>query len=77
MRPRIRALTLRARLTVLVVSAVAVAVVAVSLTSWLVTRANLYRQFDAQLQAYAQVAAKSVTPAEALTALRSDRKSVV
>ncbi|HEY2060787.1 MAG TPA: ATP-binding protein [Amycolatopsis sp.] len=71
MRPRIRALTLRARLTVLVVSAVAVAVVAVSLTSWLVTRANLYRQFDAQLQAYAQVAAKSATPAEALTALRT------
>ncbi|HEY3711117.1 MAG TPA: ATP-binding protein [Amycolatopsis sp.] len=71
MRPRIRALTLRARLTVLVVSAVAVAVVAVSLTSWLVTRANLYRQFDAQLQAYAQVAAKSASPAEALAALRS------
>ncbi|MGH8922647.1 MAG: ATP-binding protein, partial [Acidimicrobiales bacterium] len=51
--------------------AVAVAVVAVSLTSWLVTRANLYRQFDAQLQAYSQVAAKSASPAEALAALQS------
>ncbi|MEV0068096.1 ATP-binding protein [Amycolatopsis sp. NPDC050768] len=71
MKRRLPDLTLRARLTVLVVAAVAVAVVAVSLTSWLVTQASLYRQFDAQLQAYAQVAAKSASPADALATLRS------
>ncbi|MEU4674454.1 hypothetical protein AB0F91_42475 [Amycolatopsis sp. NPDC023774] len=71
MRRRLPDLTLRARLTVLAVAAVAVAVVAVSLTSWLVTQASLYRQFDAQLQAYAQVAAKSASPADALATLRS------
>ncbi|MEW2503832.1 HAMP domain-containing sensor histidine kinase [Amycolatopsis sp. NPDC047767] len=71
MKRRLPELTLRARLTVLVVAAVAVAVVAVSLTSWLVTQASLYRQFDAQLQAYAQVAAKSASPADALATLRT------
>ena len=50
--------SLRTRLTVLVASAMAAAVVVMWLSTWLLLRANLYVEFDAQLQTYAQVAAK-------------------
>jgi two-component system sensor histidine kinase MprB len=53
------------------VGAVAVAVVGVALSSYLIVRAKLYQQFDVQLKSYAQLAAKSGSPAEALTTLRS------
>ncbi len=73
MKPRLRwrERSLRTRLTVLVAVAVAVAVVVMSLTSWVLTRTYLYLQFDAQLQTYAQVAAKSASPSEALATLRT------
>ncbi|WP_329048452.1 HAMP domain-containing histidine kinase [Amycolatopsis sp. NBC_01488] len=70
-RPRWKTLSLRARLGVLVAGAVAVAVVTVSASSWSITRANLYDQFDARLQSYAQLAAKTSSPEEALATLRS------
>jgi two-component system, OmpR family, sensor histidine kinase MprB len=66
-----RRLSLRGRLTVLVTAAVAIAVVGVAVTSWLLVRGRLYQQFDAQLRSYAQLAAQSPTPAAALAALRS------
>ncbi|MEV5721563.1 HAMP domain-containing sensor histidine kinase [Amycolatopsis mediterranei] len=69
--PRWKTLTLRARLGVLVAAAVAVAVVTVSAISWSITRANLYDQFDARLQSYAQLAAKTSSPEEALATLQS------
>lgn len=73
MKPRLRwrERSLRARLTVLVAVAVAVAVVVMSLAAWALTRTYLYLQFDAQLQTYAQVAAKAASPAEALSTLRT------
>jgi two-component system sensor histidine kinase MprB len=71
MRPRWKTLSLRARLGILVAAAVALAVVTVSATSWSITRANLYDQFDARLQSYAQLAAKTSSPDEALATLRS------
>ncbi|MER6797335.1 sensor histidine kinase, partial [Amycolatopsis mediterranei] len=70
-RPRWKQLSLRARLGVLVAAAVALAVVTVSAISWGLTRADLYDQFDARLQSYAQLAAKASSPAEALSTLRS------
>lgn len=70
-RPRWKTLSLRARLGVLVAVAVAIAVVTVSASSWSITRANLYDQFDARLQSYAQLAAKTSSPEEALETLRS------
>jgi two-component system sensor histidine kinase MprB len=73
-RPRWRTLSLRARLGVLVAAAVALAVVTVSAISWGLTRADLYDQFDARLQSYAQLAAKAATPEEALSTLRSTTK---
>lgn len=73
-RPRWKTLSLRARLGVLVAAAVALAVVTVSAISWGITRADLYDQFDARLQSYAQLAAKAASPAEALSTLRSTTK---
>ncbi|SFW85715.1 sensor histidine kinase [Amycolatopsis australiensis] len=70
-RPRWKTLSLRARLGVLVAAAVAIAVVTVSASSWSITRANLYDEFDARLQSYAQLAAKTSSPEEALETLRS------
>jgi two-component system sensor histidine kinase MprB len=70
-RVRWKTLSLRARLGVLVAAAVAVTVVAVSAISWNITRADLYDQFDARLQSYAQLAAKTSSPAEALATLQS------
>ncbi|MEV7045244.1 HAMP domain-containing sensor histidine kinase [Amycolatopsis sp. NPDC051061] len=70
-RPRWKKLSLRARLGVLVATAVALAVVTVSAISWGITRADLYDQFDARLQSYAQLAAKASSPEEALSTLRS------
>ncbi|MFF1613275.1 ATP-binding protein [Amycolatopsis sp. NPDC058278] len=70
-RPRWHRLSLRARLGVLVAAAVAIAVVLVSAISWSITRADLFDQFDARLQSYAQLAAKTASPAEALETLRS------
>ncbi|GAB3164135.1 HAMP domain-containing sensor histidine kinase [Amycolatopsis sp. NPDC004378] len=70
-RPRWKKLSLRARLGVLVAGAVALAVVTVSAISWSITRADLYDQFDARLQSYAQLAAKASSPEEALSTLRS------
>lgn len=70
-RVRWKTLSLRARLGVLVAAAVAVAVVLVSAISWSITRADLYDQFDARLQSYAQLAAKTSSPAEALATLTS------
>lgn len=67
---RWRRLSLRGRLTAFVAIAVAVAVLAVSLTSWLLTRDSLYKEFDNQLQAYAQLAAKASSPQEALLTLQ-------
>jgi two-component system sensor histidine kinase MprB len=69
--PRWREQSLRTRLAVLVAVAVAVAVVVTSSAAWLLTKTNLYQQFDAQLQTYAQVAAKAASPAEALSTLRT------
>ncbi len=70
-RPRWKRLSLRARLGVLVAAAVAIAVVLVSAISWSITRADLFDQFDARLQSYAQLAARTSSPAEALETLRS------
>lgn len=70
-RPRWKKLSLRARLGVLVATAVALAVVTVSAISWGITRADLYDQFDARLQSFAQLAAKASSPEEALSTLRS------
>jgi two-component system sensor histidine kinase MprB len=70
-RPRWKRLSLRARLGVLVAAAVAIAVVMVSAISWSITRADLFDQFDARLQSYAQLAAKTSSPDEALATLRS------
>lgn len=70
-RPRWKTLSLRGRLGVLVAAAVAVAVVTVSGISWSITQADLYDQFDARLQSYAQLAAKTSSPEEALATLRS------
>ena len=73
---RWRRLSLRGRITALVAIAVAVAVLAVSLTSWLLTRDSLLKQFDDQLQTYAQIAAKAATPEDALAMLReTDRRA--
>jgi two-component system sensor histidine kinase MprB len=73
-RPRWEKLSLRARLGVLVAAAVALTVVTVSAISWGITRADLYDQFDARLQSYAQLAAKAASPEEALSTLRSTTK---
>ncbi|MEV4052001.1 HAMP domain-containing sensor histidine kinase [Amycolatopsis sp. NPDC049688] len=73
-RPRWKTLSLRARLGVLVAAAVALAVVTVSAISWGITRADLYDQFDARLQSYAQLAAKAASPEEALETLRDTTK---
>ncbi len=73
-RPRWKTLSLRARLGVLVAAAVALAVMTVSAISWGITRADLYDQFDARLQSYAQLAAKASSPEEALSNLRSTTK---
>ncbi|MGV9293940.1 ATP-binding protein [Amycolatopsis sp. NPDC003676] len=70
-RLRWRERSLRTRLTAMVALAMAVAVVATFSAAWFLTRANLYQQFDAQLQTYAQVAAKAADPAEALATLRA------
>lgn len=69
--PRWTTLSLRARLGVLVAAAVAVAVVTVSAISWSITQADLYNQFDARLQSYAQLAAQTSSPDAALTTLRA------
>jgi two-component system sensor histidine kinase MprB len=68
-RHRWRETSLRTRLTVMAAAAVAVAVIGVSLTSWLLVRAKLYQDFDAQLHSYAQLAATSKSPADALKTL--------
>jgi two-component system sensor histidine kinase MprB len=73
---RWREMSLRTRLTVMAAAAVAIAVVGVSLTSWLLVRAKLYQQFDAQLSTSAQLAAKTGSPADALAALATtDRRN--
>jgi two-component system sensor histidine kinase MprB len=64
-----RRLSLRGRLTVIAAAAVAVAVIAVSSTSWLVIRATLYRGFDAQVRSYAQLAVTAPDPETALRLL--------
>jgi two-component system sensor histidine kinase MprB len=64
-------MTLRTRLTVMAAAAVAIAVVGVSITSWLLVHAKLYQQFDAQLHSYAQLAARANSPADALATLRT------
>ncbi|MGW0520013.1 HAMP domain-containing sensor histidine kinase [Crossiella sp. NPDC003009] len=62
-------LSLRGRLIVLVAGAVAVAVAAVSLGSWLLVKAKLDLNFDQQLRSYAQLAANAASPGEALERL--------
>jgi len=62
---------LSGRLTVIAAAAVAVAVIAVSGTSWLIIRATLYRGFDAQLRSYAQLAGAAPDPGAALRSLTS------
>ncbi|OXM45236.1 HAMP domain-containing histidine kinase [Amycolatopsis alba DSM 44262] len=59
----------------LVAAAVAIAVVGVSAIAWSITKADLYQQFDARLESYAQLAAKSSTPEEALATLSSADQS--
>ncbi|MGY0234309.1 HAMP domain-containing sensor histidine kinase [Longispora urticae] len=54
---RWRRLTLRSRLSLLAAAAVAVAVVGVSVLSWLVVRTELYRQLDGQLETDARTIA--------------------
>jgi two-component system sensor histidine kinase MprB len=69
-------MSLRTRLTVMTAAAVAIAVIGVAMTSWLLVRAKLYQQFDAQLRSYAQLAAKASSPADALATLRvADRQT--
>ncbi|MBM7775941.1 two-component system sensor histidine kinase MprB [Actinokineospora baliensis] len=59
-------LSLRSRLTVLAVGAVAVAVLGVALTSWLLVRGKLNRDFDDRLQSAAKVAVAARSPEAAL-----------
>ncbi|MEC3980565.1 sensor histidine kinase [Amycolatopsis sp. H20-H5] len=73
---RWRELSLRTRLTLMAATAVAVAVIGVSITSWTLVRAKLYQQFNDQLHSYAQLAAKASSPADALTTLSgADRRN--
>lgn len=73
----LRRLSLRARVTVLAFVAVAVAVVGVALCSYLIVRTKLYQQFDAQVHSYAQLAATTDSPNEALNTLKTadDRRT--
>ncbi|RLK62026.1 HAMP domain-containing sensor histidine kinase [Actinokineospora cianjurensis] len=66
-------LSLRSRLTALAVGAVAVAVLGVALTSWLLVRGKLNRDFDDRLQSAARVASATTSPADAITVLLEDR----
>ncbi|GAA3013402.1 ATP-binding protein [Actinokineospora diospyrosa] len=65
-------LSLRSRLTVLAVGAVAIAVLGVALTSWLLVRGKLNRDFDDRLQSATRFAATARTPAVALGLLSGD-----
>jgi two-component system sensor histidine kinase MprB len=68
-------MSLRSRLTMMAAGAVALAVIGVASASWLLVRAKLYQQFDTELHSYAQLAATTKTPADALTTLReTDRR---
>ncbi|TCO60491.1 sensor histidine kinase [Actinocrispum wychmicini] len=73
----LRGLSVRARVTVLAFGTVALAVVGVALGSYLIVRAKLYQQFDAQVHSYAQLAASTDSPDEALSTLRTadDRRT--
>jgi two-component system sensor histidine kinase MprB len=67
--------SLRTRLTVLAVGTVAVAVVGVALGSYLIVRGRLYQQFDDQVRSYAQLAASTSSPDDALATLQTaDRR---
>ncbi|GLW91086.1 HAMP domain-containing sensor histidine kinase [Actinokineospora globicatena] len=66
-------LSLRSRLTALAVGAVAVAVLGVALTSWLLVRGKLNRDFDDRLQSAARIAVVAASPADAIVLLRDDR----
>jgi two-component system sensor histidine kinase MprB len=71
----IRGMSLRARLTVLAVATVTVAVIGVALTSYLIVRGKLYQQFDNQVRSYAQLSATTDSPDDALTTLQTaDRR---
>ncbi|MEU5694809.1 HAMP domain-containing sensor histidine kinase [Actinosynnema sp. NPDC020468] len=65
-----RGWSLRSRFTLLAAAAAAVAVVGVAVASWFVVQDKLNRQFDDQLRSYAQLAAGSDSPADALATLR-------
>jgi two-component system sensor histidine kinase MprB len=67
----LRGLSLRSRLTVLATCTVAVAVIGVALTSFLIVRAKLYEQFDNQVRSYSQLAASTDSPDEARATLRT------
>jgi two-component system sensor histidine kinase MprB len=67
---RWRRLSLRSRFTLLAAGAAAVAVVVVATASWLIVQGKLYQQFDDQLRSYAQLAANSGSPSDALATLR-------
>ena len=64
-------LSVRGRLTLIAASAVAIAVLAVSSTSWLIIRATLHRGFDGQLRSYAELSAAAPDPEAALRSLTS------
>jgi len=67
-------LSVRGRLTVIAAAAVAIAVLAVSGTSWLIIQATLRRGFDTQLRSYAELAAAAPDPEAALRSLTSAQR---
>lgn len=76
MRPRVRIarirwrrLTLRSRLTVITALAVAMVVITVSMSCWWLIRIRLYEQLDAQLRTDAQTAMRSASPDDVVRTL--------
>ncbi|WP_440902134.1 hypothetical protein [Actinosynnema sp.] len=65
-------LSLRSRFALLAAAAAALVVVGVAGASWFLVRVRLNQQFDDQLRASAELAARSTSAQDALGVLRSD-----
>ncbi|GAA2659492.1 MULTISPECIES: ATP-binding protein [Actinosynnema] len=65
-------LSLRSRFALLAAAAAVLVVVGVATASWFLVRVRLNQQFDDQLRASAELAARSTSAQDALTVLRSD-----
>ncbi|QUF07778.1 HAMP domain-containing protein [Actinosynnema pretiosum subsp. pretiosum] len=65
-------LSLRSRFALLAAAAAALVVVGVAGASWFLVRVRLNQQFDDQLRASAELAARSASAQDALSVLRSD-----